>query len=146
MKRAFFGLICFLSVLGCGDGGSTKFIREYGRQAGEKIKDSTSIEWETTFQELGISKRGPDIDVEFPFKNTGNSPLVVDSVMTSCGCTLVSIPEKPIKPGKKGAITVRFMSSAQPLAILVRHVFVKANTTGSPYHTLGFKIELSNRL
>ena len=51
----------------------------------------------------GISK--------FYFKNTGLVPLVINKVSTSCGCTHVSYPKKPIMPNQKGVIEVTYNTS-----------------------------------
>lgn len=51
----------------------------------------------------GISK--------FYFKNTGSAPLVISKVSTSCGCTNVSYPKKPIMPNEKGIIEVTYNTS-----------------------------------
>lgn len=44
----------------------------------------------------------------FELKNTGDKPLVILQVVTSCGCTRPDFPTKPIKPGKTAKIKVTF--------------------------------------
>ena len=44
----------------------------------------------------------------FIFENTGNAPLEIQGVRSSCGCTIPKKPEFPIAPGDKGEITVRY--------------------------------------
>ena len=44
----------------------------------------------------------------FEFKNTGKTPVLIQNVQTSCGCTNASKPEEPIQPGKKGEIAVKY--------------------------------------
>ena len=44
----------------------------------------------------------------FTFENTGDAPLDIQGVRSSCGCTIPKKPEAPIEPGKKGEITVRY--------------------------------------
>ena len=44
----------------------------------------------------------------FVFENTGDAPLMIEGVRSSCGCTIPKKPEKPIAPGEKGEITVRY--------------------------------------
>ena len=50
----------------------------------------------------------------FELKNTGDKPLVIMQVVTSCGCTRPEFPTKPIKPGKKGKIKVTFSPIGRP--------------------------------
>ena len=44
----------------------------------------------------------------FKFTNIGNSPLIITSVQSSCGCTIPKKPEQPIMPGEKGTIEVSY--------------------------------------
>lgn len=45
---------------------------------------------------------------EFEFKNTGKTPLLIQNVQTSCGCTTAKKPEEPVQPGKKSKISVKY--------------------------------------
>ncbi len=42
------------------------------------------------------------------FTNTGEVPLVIASIKSSCGCTIPKKPTQPIAPGKKGTIEVAY--------------------------------------
>jgi len=44
----------------------------------------------------------------FEFTNTGKTPLVLNNVQASCGCTAPEWSKEPIKPGDKGKITVKY--------------------------------------
>jgi len=66
----------------------------------------------------------------FTFTNTGRSPLIIDQVRPSCGCTtLKDWPRDPIEPGKGGRITVEFNSTDFPGAI---EKTVQVSTNGVP--------------
>lgn len=55
--------------------------------------------------DFGTVKSGKDtIWVEFKFTNTGNEPLIITDVRTSCDCTLAEWPKDAIQPGKTGVI------------------------------------------
>ena len=69
--------------------------------AQEKI---AKIEFETTVIDYGTIEKGADGIRVFKFKNTGNAPLVVSAVKSSCGCTVPKKPEAPILPGEDGEI------------------------------------------
>jgi hypothetical protein len=47
----------------------------------------------------------------FEFTNTGNSPIIITAVKTSCNCTVPKKPERPIMPGEKGTIDVAYDTS-----------------------------------
>ena len=44
----------------------------------------------------------------FEFTNTGDEPLNITDVKSSCGCTIPSKPTEPIQPGKTGKIEVKY--------------------------------------
>ncbi|MBL4604852.1 MAG: DUF1573 domain-containing protein [Flavobacteriaceae bacterium] len=47
----------------------------------------------------------------FEFTNTGNAPLIITKIISSCGCTVPKKPEEPIMPGEKGKIEVKYDTS-----------------------------------
>jgi len=64
------------------------------------------------FKQLEIDYGKIDKDANgirvFEFTNTGNAPLIINRVKSSCGCTVPSKPTEPIMPGKTGKITVKY--------------------------------------
>lgn len=61
-------------------------------------------------KDFGNIKQGDVIEHTFPFENTGNLPLVISNVQTTCGCTATEWPTEPIAPGDSASITARFDS------------------------------------
>lgn len=51
---------------------------------------------------------------DFDFKNTGATPLIIQRVSTSCGCTTPEWPKEPIAPGKSGKIRVGYDPKGRP--------------------------------
>lgn len=51
----------------------------------------------------------------FEFTNTGDAPLVINNVQSSCGCTVPSFPKEPIMPGKTGKIEVKYNMNPGPI-------------------------------
>ncbi|WP_298220529.1 DUF1573 domain-containing protein [Flavobacterium sp.] len=51
----------------------------------------------------------------FEFKNTGDAPLIITNVQSTCGCTVPSKPTEPIMPGKTGKIDVKYNMSPGPI-------------------------------
>lgn len=45
---------------------------------------------------------------EFTFTNTGKTPIVIQDIRTSCGCTTPSYTKEPVLPGKTGTIKVSY--------------------------------------
>ncbi|WP_432264573.1 DUF1573 domain-containing protein [Autumnicola lenta] len=58
--------------------------------------------------DYGEIKKGSDGVRVFEFTNTGDEPLVIKEVSSSCGCTIPKKPEGPIAPGETGTIEVKY--------------------------------------
>jgi hypothetical protein len=58
---------------------------------------------------FGLIKEENEVAIfVFKFTNTGPVPLIIKDVQTACNCTTVNWPEKPVLPGKIGAIKVTY--------------------------------------
>ena len=66
------------------------------------------ISFDTETFDYGEITKGSDGVRTFTFENTGDAPLEIQGVRSSCGCTIPKKPEAPIAPGEKGEITVRY--------------------------------------
>ena len=69
------------------------------------------MDFEVKEVDFGTHNEGEILDTVFKFKNTGEAPLVITNVKTSCGCTTPYWPKKPIQPGETEEIKVRFNSN-----------------------------------
>lgn len=77
-------------------------------QSGPKIEFMA----ENNTIDYGTVVKGKDSGLRtFEFKNTGDAPLVVTNVRSTCGCTVPSKPEAPIMPGQTGKIEVKYNMS-----------------------------------
>ena len=52
--------------------------------------------------------KGSEGERTFVFTNVGDAPLIIQSIKSSCGCTVPKKPENPIMPGEKGEIKVSY--------------------------------------
>ena len=66
------------------------------------------IEFEESTIDYGTIEKGADGVRIFKFINSGNTPLVINNVKASCGCTIPKKPNKPILPGASGEIEVKY--------------------------------------
>lgn len=73
-----------------------------------QAQDTAKIEFKTEVIDYGEVKRGSDGVRVFEFTNTGNAPLVITEVNSTCGCTIPKKPEEPISPGDTGEIQVKY--------------------------------------
>ncbi len=70
------------------------------------------------------------VTATFDFKNTGNQPLIINSVKASCGCTTPEWTQQPIAPGKSGSVKVSYNPQNRPGAFM-KNVNVYTNTEPS---------------
>jgi hypothetical protein len=77
----------------------------WGVSAQEKV---AKIEFKSETVDYGEIERGSDGIRVFEFTNTGDAPLVISKVSSSCGCTIPKKPEAPIMPGESGEIQVKY--------------------------------------
>lgn len=66
------------------------------------------IEFKTDTIDYGTIDKGADGVRVFEFTNTGNAPLIISDVKSTCGCTVPKKPEGPIMPGQTGEISVKY--------------------------------------
>lgn len=79
--------------------------------------------------DFGTIEEGVQATVTFTFKNTGNDPLVLNSVKASCGCTTPKWTKEPIAPGEEGVITAIYNSKGRP-GNFTKTITVKHNGEG----------------
>lgn len=66
--------------------------------------------------DYGTVSKGEDDGVrKFVFTNTGDAPLIITNVQSTCGCTVPSKPTDPIMPGKTGEISVKYNMNPGPI-------------------------------
>ncbi|MBT8327746.1 MAG: DUF1573 domain-containing protein [Bacteroidia bacterium] len=79
--------------------------------------------------DFGTIEEGVQATVTFTFKNTGNAPLVLNSVKASCGCTTPKWTKEPVAPGAEGTITAIYNSKGRP-GNFTKTITVKHNGEG----------------
>lgn len=80
--------------------------------------------------EFGKLLQGEVVTYSFHFTNTGNAPLLITQVKTSCGCTAGDFPREPIKPGQDGFIKATYDSKGHH-GFQSRTLSVTSNTNPS---------------
>jgi hypothetical protein len=69
---------------------------------------AAKIQFKSDTVDYGQIEKGDDGTRVFEFTNTGNAPLIISKVNSSCGCTIPKSPKDPILPGKTGEIQVKY--------------------------------------
>ncbi len=68
--------------------------------------------------------------VVFQLKNIGNTPLVINDVITSCGCTSVEYTKEPVRPGK--SVVLNIIYKAEHPEHFDKTITVYCNASSSP--------------
>jgi len=97
------------------------------------------IEFKTETIDYGTVVKGQDSGLRtFEFTNTGDEPLVITNVRSSCGCTIPLKPEAPIMPGKSDKIEVKYNMSPGTIS---RTITVESNATNANGGTVSLRIK-----
>ena len=104
---------------------------------GEKVEQDkgtevmkTKINIDKTSISLGRFDWQKEQKVTFTLKNTGNKPLVVQDINTSCGCTSVSYSKEPVQPS--GELKLEVTYKAEHPEHFNKTLTVYCNTESSP--------------
>lgn len=68
------------------------------------------LTFERQTHDFGRIIQGEKVSFSFRFTNTGQAPLLISRVNSSCGCTVPEYTSKPLSPGETGVISVAFDS------------------------------------
>jgi hypothetical protein len=96
-----------------------------------KAKDNT-IDYGT------VSKKKDNGVRSFEFTNTGDAPLIITNVLSTCGCTVPTKPEAPIMPGKTGKIDIKYNMAPGPIR---KTITVETNAVNYESGRIALKIK-----
>ncbi len=82
------------------------FLSSFSIYAQDEAKGELTFKTETI--DFGAVMQGENGLRAFSFTNTGNSPVVISDIKTSCGCTVASAPDSPVLPGETAQIEVNY--------------------------------------
>ena len=100
-------------------------------------ENKPEISFEKTVIDYGTVNKGDNGVREFVFKNTGNAPLIISNVKSTCGCTIPKKPEKPILPGESENIQVKY--DTKRVGFIRKSITVTSNAASSPTTILKIK-------
>lgn len=114
MKKVILGLsaLCMVAFTSCKDDAKSKVNEENVAAAAERdanAGDFPAITFDEVEHDFGTIMNGTPVETVFKYTNTGNSPLVVSNIKSSCGCTVPQDWNKePLAPGESAHFTVKF--------------------------------------
>jgi hypothetical protein len=83
---------------------------EFGRVQVRLMKGAR-IRFEEEEFDFGEVEQGSEIEHAFRFVNAGDAPLIVDKVLSTCGCAGAVISNEDVPPGGRGQIRATFRTS-----------------------------------
>lgn len=132
MKKIIFALstICIVAFTSCKDDAASKVKAENVEAAAQRDANATkfpAIEFNETEHDFGEIEARQNVETVFTYKNTGDAPLVITNISSSCGCTIPKDwSREPLAPGATGQFTVKFNGSGS--GNVSKTVTVSANT------------------
>lgn len=108
MKRSLLSIIALFSVV-------LAVVAQPRISSNKETHNFGQIEWKRP------------VTVEYTITNTGNQPLVLTNVTTSCACAVADWTKQPIAPGEKGMVKAVF--DAKALGRFDKSVGIYSNAT-----------------
>lgn len=95
--------------------------------------NGASMKLDKSIHDFGkVQEKVGKISTDFTFTNTGNAPLIINRVQTSCGCTTPEYTKEPVLPGKKGIIKVTYSTTGRVYAF-TKKITVFTNVADTTY-------------
>jgi hypothetical protein len=99
--------------------------------AAKKPETGAVITFETTEHDFGAVGPGTKHTFQYKFKNTGTENLKVESVQSTCNCTVPALEKKDYAPGESGQIEVTYTAVTSTLQV-TKHINVVTNDKNKP--------------
>ena len=132
MKKVILGLgaLCLIAFTSCKEDASKKINEENVAQAAERDANSSKfpvIEFDKKEHDFGEIESGTPVETVFSYTNTGDSPLVITNITSSCGCTVPKDWSREALPsGETAKFTVKYNGKGKNK--VSKTVTVTANT------------------
>jgi len=111
MKNILFLLSVFF-IFSCGDDPFSKVKSENVQKASVRDNSFTKapiMTFDKTVHDFGTIQDGTPVETVFSYTNTGESPLVITDIKSTCGCTVPrDWSREPLSPGESSQFTVKF--------------------------------------
>ena len=113
-------------------------------ESGAQTPKGADIEFQTNVIDLGeLSQEDDKQIVRLVYTNTGDVPLVVTEVRTSCSCTTVKYDRGKLLPGERAAITITMDPAKAPEGSFYRVLKVYSTASSGVKH-ITLKAEIKN--
>ncbi|MBK6771107.1 MAG: DUF1573 domain-containing protein [Ignavibacteria bacterium] len=90
--------------------------------------------------------QGPQVEYSFKFTNKGKSPLIIEKVQTSCGCTGATTGGKnEYAKGESGEVKITFNTQGRE-GRQEKHIMVFTNDPDLPQKDLKFSCDIDTEM
>ena len=79
----------------------------------EKSVATSTVIWKSELIDLGEIPQNTPKSVDFEFKNTGKTAVIITNVKAACGCTATDYTKTPIQPGETAKVTATYNAAAK---------------------------------
>lgn len=99
-------------MIGCVGEGSNNQVSVKENVTAKNIKGfaGADIQFDTLINNLGQIIAGEQVLCYYKYRNTGDEPLLIQSIKAGCGCTVPEWNMEPLQPNEAGVIKVMFDS------------------------------------
>ena len=130
MKQLYYLFFVAIIILSCGDDPFSKVKEENVSQAIERDNSPSKypvMTFDKKNHDFGTIVDGTPQETIFNYTNTGDAPLVITEIKSTCGCTVPQDWSRaPLLPGESSKFTVKF--NGKGLNKTSKTVTIKANT------------------
>lgn len=120
MKRTMHIALLFILTLSFFNAAPTKFDQYDAKVA--------IMKFNTEVVDYGTLIQNSDGTRFFTFTNSGDAPLLITKVTTTCGCTVPTFSKTPIMPGNTGELEIKY--DTKRLGAFTKTITVISNAEG----------------
>jgi len=104
-----------------------------------------SLTWEAKLIQQLAKPGDQEVITAFNFKNTGNTPVTIRDIQTSCSCTVAELVQRTYAPGEGGSIKTTFTVGARS-GRQEKQITVTTDDPYGPAFTLTLQIQIKELL
>lgn len=94
----------------------------------QEEKKQAEIKFDKTTHDFGkFSEADPIVTCVFTYTNVGETPLIINQAVASCGCTVPEYTKKPIMPGEKGEIKITYNGAGKFPGHFKKSITIRTN-------------------
>lgn len=91
-------------------------------------KKQAEIKFEKLSHNFGtFSETDPIVTCVFVYTNVGESPLIINQAVATCGCTVPEYTKTPVQPGEKGEIKITYNGTGKFPGHFKKSITIRTN-------------------